>query len=199
MKEAGKKIVFASNNSHKLEEVRALTKDFIDVLSLKDIGCHDDIPETGDTLESNALIKARWVKEKYGYDCFADDTGLMVDALDGAPGVYSARFAGEHCSPDDNIELLLEKLTGKTDRNARFETVIALIDEGLERLFKGEVKGKISHSRHGTGGFGYDPVFIPEESGISFAEMTGEEKNKISHRGRAVRQLTEFLKQKYQN
>lgn len=193
MKEALPKIVFATNNSHKLEEARALAEGSFEILSLADIDCHDDIPETADTLEGNALIKARWVKEKYGYDCFADDTGLMVDALDGAPGVYSARFAGPECRAEDNIRLLLEKMEGQTDRKARFVTVIALILGNEEHLFAGKVEGAIATEPHGTSGFGYDPVFVAEESGMPFAEMTAEAKNAISHRGRAMRKLIDFL------
>lgn len=186
-------IVFATNNSHKLEEARAILQDKVKVLSLADIGCHDDIPETADTLEGNALIKARWVKEKYGYDCFADDTGLMVDVLNGEPGVYSARYAGEHCSPADNIRLLLEKMTGLANRRAHFSTVVALSLKDHEYLFEGTVEGEISETLNGGGGFGYDPVFIPENSSLSFAEMSPEEKNKISHRGRAMRKFADFL------
>ena len=188
-----KEIVFATNNPHKLEEARAILKGVVKVLSLAEIGCHDDIPETADTLEGNALIKARWVKEKYGYDCFADDTGLMVDALDGAPGVYSARFAGEHCSPADNIRLLLEKMEGEQRRDAKFCTVVALIFQGKEYLFEGEVKGRISTHNSGKAGFGYDPVFVPENSRYSFAEMSPEDKNRISHRGRAMKKLADFI------
>lgn len=186
-------IVFATNNPHKLEEARAILKGCVNVLSLADINCHDDIPETAETLEGNALIKARWVREKYGYDCFADDTGLMVEALDGAPGVYSARFAGEHCSPADNIALLLEKLDGIENRKAKFSTVVALILKDKEYIFKGSVEGLISENLSGSEGFGYDPVFIPENYSHSFAEMSQEEKNKISHRGRAMKKLAEFL------
>ena len=189
-------IVFATNNPHKLEEARAILANSVKVLSLSDIGCHDDIPETAETLEGNALIKARWVKDKYGYDCFADDTGLMVDALNGAPGVYSARFAGEHCSPADNIVLLLEKLKGETNRKARFVTVVALIQGEKEYLFEGEIKGQIAEENCGKSGFGYDPVFIPENSELSFAEMLPEEKNAISHRGRAMKKLASFLDSK---
>lgn len=194
MKNQLAEIVFATNNLHKLEEARALAAGKMKILSLSDINCHDDIPETADTLEGNALIKARWVKEKYGYDCFADDTGLMVDALDGAPGVYSARFAGPQCNANDNMALLLEKLQGKSDRKARFVTVIALVKDGEEHLFTGKVEGTIATEPHGTEGFGYDPVFIAEESGLPFAEMSQQDKNAISHRGRAMRQLIDFLK-----
>lgn len=194
MKNQLAEIVFATNNLHKLEEVRALAAGKMKILSLSDINCHDDIPETADTLEGNALIKARWVKEKYGYDCFADDTGLMVDALDGAPGVYSARFAGPQCNANDNMALLLEKLKGVADRKARFVTVIALVKDGKEHIFTGKVEGAIATEPHGTEGFGYDPVFIAEESGLPFAEMSQQDKNAISHRGRAMRQLIDFLK-----
>lgn len=195
MKSQIQQIVFATNNPHKLEEARAILKDTVKVLSLAEIGCHDDIPETADTLAGNALIKARWVKEKYGYNCFADDTGLMVEALDDAPGVYSARFAGDHCSPADNIKLLLQKLEGITNRKARFATVVALILDDNEFLFEGEVKGEIALQNCGVSGFGYDPVFIPEGSSLSFAEMSADEKNAISHRGRAMAKLSDFLKQ----
>lgn len=186
-----KEIVFATNNPHKLSEVRAMAGDRIRILSLSEIGCHDDIPETADTLEGNALIKARWVKERYGYDCFADDTGLMVDALSGAPGVYSARYAGPGCTPHDNIDRLLGELAGvgPEERTARFRTVIALILDGSEELFEGVVEGSIDTDRHGRQGFGYDPVFVAKETGLCFAEMSPEAKNAISHRGRAVAAL----------
>lgn len=193
MKNKLPEIVFATNNSHKLEEARSILKDSLTVLSLADIGCHDEIPETSPTLEGNALIKARWVKEKYGYDCFADDTGLMVEALDGAPGVYSARYAGEHCSPADNIALLLKNMKGISNRNASFATVVALIYKGEEYFFEGKVAGVISETLSGKSGFGYDPIFIPESFSISFAEMNPDEKNMISHRGRAMKKLAEFL------
>jgi len=189
-----KTLVFATNNPHKLEEARAIAGDNIRILSLSDINCHDDIPETAPTLEGNALIKARWVHDRYGVDCFADDTGLMVDALDGAPGVYSARYAGPGCTPADNVALLLGNMTGVKDRTAHFATVVALVADGKEHLFRGEVPGKISEAPHGNGGFGYDPVFVPDETGISFACMTPEAKNAISHRGRAITKLVEFLK-----
>ncbi len=187
------KIVFATNNAHKLEEARALAGDSFEILSLAEIGCHDDIPETADTLEGNALIKARWVKDRYGYDCFADDTGLMVDALDGAPGVYSARYAGPECDAVGNMRLLLRNLEGVADRHARFVTVIALILGERTEIFTGSVEGDIATEPHGTNGFGYDPVFIARESGLPFAEMSAEAKNAISHRGRAMRGLIEFL------
>lgn len=187
------KIVFATNNPHKLAEARALAGESVEILSLSDIGCHDEIPETADTLEGNALIKARWVHDRYGYDCFADDTGLMVDALGGAPGVYSARYAGPACDARANMSLLLERMEDATDRRARFVTVIALIRGGGEELFSGEVHGRIATEPHGTAGFGYDPVFIADESGEAFAEMTAQAKNAISHRGRAMRALTAAL------
>ena len=188
-----KKLVFASNNKHKLAEARAILGDKFEVVSLEEIGCHDEIPETAETLEGNALIKARWVKDKYDFDCFADDTGLMVEALDGAPGVYSARYAGEHCTFADNVNKMLREMSGKENRKAYFATVIALILNGQTYTFEGKVDGYIATEPHGEGGFGYDPIFIAEESGRSFAEMSSEEKNAISHRGRAVRKLADFL------
>lgn len=189
------KIVFATNNAHKLDEARRLAGDGIDILSLKDIGCVEELPETGDTLEANSLQKAAYVKSRYGYDCFSDDTGLFVDALDGGPGVFTARYAGDHCSPDDNIDKLLAELDGVADRNARFRTVVTLCSAGSPEplQFEGVVEGSIASERRGNGGFGYDPVFIPVESGISFAEMSGEDKNAISHRGRALRKLFDYL------
>lgn len=185
--------MFATNNPHKLEEARAILGGRFDVVSLSEIGCHDDIPETSDTLEGNALIKARWVKERYGYDCFADDTGLMVEALDGAPGVYSARYAGEGCTPADNVRKLLEEMKNEVNRKARFVTVVALILDGETTTYEGHVEGRIAARAHGSGGFGYDPVFIAEETGLCFAEMAPEEKNAISHRGRALGKMAETL------
>ena len=193
MEEKTREIVFATNNPHKLEEVRAIAGDRVKILSLNDIGCSDDIPETADTLEGNARIKARWVKDKYGYDCFADDTGLMVDCLNGEPGVFSARYAGEHCSPDDNIDLLLKKMEGQKNRKAHFGTVIVYLHGEEEKVFHGTVNGEIALERHGKGGFGYDPIFITDETGKTFAEMGSESKNEISHRGRAVKKLFENL------
>ncbi len=189
-------IVFATNNAHKLGELRGIAGEEWNIMSLAEIGCHDDIPETADTLEGNALIKARWVKERYGYDCFADDTGLMVDALDGAPGVYSARYAGPGHDSAANMKLLLERMADKDNRNAHFSTVIALVMGGEEHIFEGRVDGTIAREPSGCGGFGYDPVFVPENSGRTFSEMTAEEKNAISHRGRATRKLMEFLARK---
>lgn len=192
--EGMKKIVFATNNSHKLDELRAIAAGRFEVLSLADIDCHDDIPETADTLEGNALQKARYVKQHFGYDCFADDTGLMVDALDGAPGVYSARYAGPGHDSAANMAKLLSEMEGKTDRRARFVTVIALIEGDRETTFEGCVEGHILTAPDGNAGFGYDPVFAPDEAdGRSFASMSAEEKNAISHRGRATRRLMEYL------
>lgn len=191
------KLVFATNNRHKLDEVRAIVGDRVEVLSLNDIGCHDDIPETADTLQGNALIKARYIYEKFGVDCFADDTGLEVEALDGAPGVYSARYAGEECDSEANMQKLLHNLTGKSNRNAQFRTVIALIIKGEEKLFNGIVKGTITEEKRGDSGFGYDPVFVPEGFSESFAQMSGDMKNSISHRYRATRELSNYLKENY--
>lgn len=191
------KLVFATNNRHKLEEVRAILGNKIEVLSLNDIDCHDDIPETADTLEGNALIKARYIHEKFGVDCFADDTGLEVEALNGEPGVYSARYAGEDCNPEANMYKLLQNLTGENNRNAQFRTVIALIINGEEKLFNGIVKGTISLEKMGNAGFGYDPIFIPEGFSESFAQMTSDMKNSISHRYRATEELSNYLKQQY--
>ena len=191
------KLVFATNNKHKLEEVKAILGNRIEVLSLNDINCHDDIPETADTLEGNALIKARYIYDKFGVDCFADDTGLEVEALDGEPGVYSARYAGEDCNPEANMYKLLQNLTEKNNRNAQFRTVIALIIQGEEKLFNGIVKGTISNEKMGNAGFGYDPIFIPEGFSESFAQMTSDMKNSISHRYRATEELSKYLKQQY--
>lgn len=187
-------IVFATNNKNKLRELREmLAGSDIRVLGLADIGCHDEIEENADTIEGNALIKARYVKEHYGYDCFADDTGLMIDALDGAPGVYSARFAGEECDSERNIDKVLHLMDGINDRSARFVTVIALCMGDKVHTFEGEVCGAILTGRRGSDGFGYDSIFEPEELGLTFAEMTHDQKNAISHRGRAVRKLVDFL------
>ena len=189
-----KKLVFASNNAHKLEEVRALFSGRLEVVSLADIGCHEEIPETADTLEGNALIKARHVWERYGLYCFADDTGLEVEALDGAPGVYSARFAGEHATFEENVSLLLERLKGvPAPRRACFRTVIALIDEYGTHFFEGAVNGEITLEPSGDHGFGYDPIFRPEGCPKTFAELSSEEKNAMSHRGRAVQRLARYL------
>lgn len=192
------KLVFATNNAHKLEEARRILGGKIEILSLAEIGCHDDIPETADTLEGNALQKAHWVKDRYGYSAFADDTGLMVDALGGAPGVYTARYAGPQCSPDDNIAKMLRELEGVESgkRGAHFATVVALVDDEGERCFKGVAEGSIATSRHGREGFGYDPIFIDAESGKCFAELLPAEKDAVSHRGKAMRAFAEYITSK---
>ena len=191
------RLVFATNNKHKLQEVRDIVGDRVEVLSLADINCYDDIPETADTLQGNALIKARHIYAKYGLDCFADDTGLEVEVLGGAPGVYSARYAGEECDSEANMQKLLQNLTGETNRNAQFRTVIALIIRGEEKLFNGIVKGAIATEKKGDSGFGYDPIFIPEGHSESFAQMSSEMKNSMSHRFRATQQLGDYLKENY--
>ena len=191
-----KKLVFATNNQHKLEEARAITAGKFELLSLADIDCHDDIPETAPTLEGNALIKARWIFDRYGFDCFADDTGLVVDALGGEPGVLSARYAGPGHDSEANMKKLLANMEGKADRKAHFSTAVALILDGKEYIFEGRVDGTIASEPGGENGFGYDPVFVADETGRRFAEMTAEEKNSISHRGRAMRKLAEFLENK---
>ena len=189
------KLVFASNNKNKIQEIRHQLPADIELLSLEDIGCTEDIPETADTIEGNAIIKANFVTEKYGYNCFADDTGLEVQALNGAPGVYSARYAGEQKSAEDNMEKLLDELSEKPDRSARFKTVIALNLNGEQHLFTGIVNGTITFERAGDKGFGYDPIFKPEGLPYTFAQLSLDEKAKLSHRGRAVQQLIEFLNQ----
>jgi XTP/dITP diphosphohydrolase len=188
------KICFATNNKKKIEEVKsALGSDFT-IVSLEEIGCHEELPETGDTLEHNAFQKARYVHQHYGVDCFADDTGLEVEALNGEPGVYSGRYAGEPRSDSRNIDLLLKNMKKQSNRKARFKTVIALILEGKEYAFEGTAEGEIMHELVGEGGFGYDPVFQPNGFDRTFAQLSMEEKNAISHRGRAVKALAEFLK-----
>ena len=187
-------MLFRSNNAHKLAEIRSILAGRVEVVSLSDIDCHDDIPETADTLEGNALIKARHIWEHYGLYCFADDTGLEVEALDGAPGVYSARFAGEKATFEDNISLLLERLQGvPAPRRAAFRTVIALIDEYGTHLFEGSVAGEITEERLGGQGFGYDPIFLPAGQTKTFAQLTESEKNSMSHRGRAIQKLVSYL------
>lgn len=187
------KLVFATHNRNKLHEVQALLPDHITLLSLDDIGCTEDIPETSDTIEGNALQKADYVREKYGYDCFADDTGLEADALNGAPGVYSARYAGEAKNAADNIEKLLYELRDENNRTARFKTVIALHLNGKQIFFEGIVEGSITRQKSGNGGFGYDPVFLPKGYKKTFAELPLEVKNTIGHRGKAVKQLIDYL------
>lgn len=191
-------LIMATNNEHKLREIRQILGDSYEVKGLKDIGCYEDIPETCETLEGNALQKARYVSERYGVDCFADDTGLEVDALDGAPGIYTARFGsmngyGDSHDSDANIACLLDKLKDAESRRARFRTVIALIQGDEEHLFEGIVEGDILPERRGLDGFGYDPIFAPIEAGVSFAEMGPAEKNRLSHRGRATQKLVQFL------
>ncbi len=197
-----RRLIFATNNKHKVEEVRAALGGMVEVITLAEAGLHGEIPETADTLQGNALQKAEWVieqlkvkSEKLRVDgVFADDTGLEVEALNGAPGVYSARYAGEHCSFDDNIDKLLAALDGKENRKADFRTVICLIENGEVRYFEGRVDGQILTERHSNGeGFGYDPVFMPDRFAVSFAEMPLEVKNSISHRGLAVKKLKEYL------
>ena len=190
------KLVFATNNAHKLEEIRAIVGDKINLLSLSDIDCFGDIPETANTLEGNALMKAHFVYENYGLNCFADDTGLEVEALGGAPGVHTARYAyADHNDPEANTQKLLTELKGKVNRKARFRTAIALIVNGEEKVFEGVVEGEIPTCKRGTKGFGYDPVFIPEEMGQTFAELGVEVKNQISHRARAVEKLCAYLEE----
>ena len=190
-----KKLIFATNNKHKVEEVRAALGGMVQIVTLAEAGLSGEIPETADTLQGNALLKAQWVWERTGMDCFADDTGLEVDALGGAPGVYSARYAGEHCSFDDNIDKLLAALDGQNNRRADFRTVICLIEGGEPKYFEGRVDGQILTERHSNGeGFGYDPIFMPDRFALSFAEMPLDVKNTISHRGLAVQKLVEYLK-----
>ena len=188
-----KKIVFATNNKHKLDEIRKITTGRIEILSLSDINCNEDIEETGTTLEENALIKVRYIKNKYGYDCFADDTGLEVEALNGEPGVYSSRYAGAQCNPQDNMNKLLDALQGINNRNAQFRTVIAVTLNNNEHLFEGVVKGHITTEKHGSNGFGYDPIFMPIGYNNTFGELSDEVKNGISHRAVAMEKLIAFL------
>lgn len=188
-----KEIVFATNNKHKLDEVRKIADTKLKILSLSDINCHEEIEETGTTLEANALIKAKYVKDHYGYDCFADDTGLEVEALDGMPGVYSSRYAGEACRPADNMNKLLTVLNNIENRKARFRTVIALILNNEEHYFEGIINGEITHEEKGNAGFGYDPIFQPEGYSQTFAELGDDIKNSISHRALATEKLMKFL------
>lgn len=187
------KLVFATNNLNKLSEVQKMLPESIQLLSLKDINCFDDIEETATTLEGNAQIKANYITEKFGYNCFADDTGLEVDSLNGEPGVYSARYAGEPTNAENNMQKLLSELKNKSNRKAQFRTSICLNLDGKQYLFDGISKGKILTEKQGEQGFGYDPIFQPEGYTQSFAEMTSEEKNSISHRGRAIQKLVDFL------
>ncbi len=187
------KLVFATNNSNKLKEVQALVSSQIEILSLSDIGCTADIPETSPTIEENAMQKAKYVKDHYGYDCFADDTGLEVEELNGEPGVYSARYAGKKKDANANMDKLLTALDNKQNRNAQFKTVIALQIGGKLETFTGLCTGSITHTKKGEGGFGYDPIFMPNGYDKTFAEIPLTEKNKIGHRGKAVQKLIEFL------
>lgn len=187
------KLVFATNNLHKLKEVQEMLSNTIELLSLKDIGCFEDIEETESTLEGNAKLKADYITEKYGFDCFADDTGLEVEALDGSPGVYSARYAGEHGNAEKNMEKLLVELRSKSNRKAKFRTIIALNLNTKQYLFEGICEGEILNEKSGVKGFGYDPIFKPKNASCSFAEMNSEEKNIISHRGIAIQKLVNFL------
>lgn len=187
------KLVFATNNQHKLKEIQHILGEHTQLLSLQDIGCGEDIPETSPTLEGNALQKAMYVYEKYGYNCFADDTGLEIDALNGEPGVYSARYAGEEKCAEANMEKVLRLLNGTKNRRARFRTVIAVVIDGRQTLVDGTVEGHILNERRGSEGFGYDPIFQPDGYAQSFAEMDLTTKNQISHRARAVQKLVAFL------
>lgn len=186
-------LVFASNNLNKIKEIQSILNGSIQLLSLDDIGCHEEIPETADTIEGNAILKANYVTEKYGYDCFADDTGLEVTALNGEPGVYSARYAGEQRNSVDNMNKLLNALADKSDRSAQFKTVIALNIKGEQHLFTGIAKGEITLDKSGNNGFGYDPIFQPENYDETFAVLSSYIKNKISHRAKATQQLIDFL------
>lgn len=187
------KLYFATNNLHKVAEVQKILIGDFEILSLKDLGNTIEIPETGDTLEENSRLKVRYLYDTYGLDCFADDTGLEVEALSGAPGVHSARYAGTPGDDRKNVDMLLENLKNAADRNARFRTVITLITDGREKQFKGVVNGKIINERRGNSGFGYDPVFVPNGYVTTFAEMSAEEKNRISHRGISIRKFADFL------
>ena len=189
-------LVFASNNKNKILEIQSMLPESIKILSLEDIGCIEDIPETADTIEGNAILKANYVTQKYGFDCFADDTGLEVDSLYGEPGVFSARYAGEQCNADDNMNKLLDALSNKTNRKAQFKTVIALNLNVEQELFTGIVRGEITLKKTGNQGFGYDPIFQPEGFSETFAQLPLEMKNKIGHRGKATQLLIAFLKKK---
>lgn len=190
------RLCFATNNKHKIKEIAALLGNTYRLLSLEDIGCEVELPEDQDTLEGNSLQKARYVYDHFQVDCFADDTGLEVAALDGAPGIFSARYAGPAKDPKANMALLLKNLADQSDRSAQFRTVITLIIDGKQVQFEGIVKGKITHHHRGDEGFGYDPIFIPEGYSKTFAEMSQDEKNRISHRGLAIQKLVKYLKEK---
>ncbi len=193
-----RKLIFASNNEHKLAELRQIAGEKYEILSLNDIGCHEDIPETAPTIEGNAMMKAQWVREHYGVDCFSDDTGLEIDALGGEPGVHSARYGGVAHDSERNIDKVLRLMDGvpAERRTAHFRTCIVLLMDGEEHTFEGRVDGHILTERHGEGGFGYDSIFQPVEADVTFAQMTAEQKNAISHRGRAVARLMQFLRKR---
>lgn len=193
-----KKIVFASHNEGKVKEIKHELSDLYEILSLTDIGCDEDIPETRETIEGNALLKANYIAEKYGQMVFSDDTGLEIEALNGAPGVYSARYAGTQKNSNDNMDLVLKNLEGNSNRKAQFKTVIALQYDGNEKLFSGITKGIITKEKRGTNGFGYDPIFIPKGTSKTFGEMNTEEKSVYSHRAKAVKKLVAFLKNELQ-
>ena len=189
------KIVFATNNQHKLDEIKKISKGQLEILSLSDIDCHEDIPETGNSLEENALIKAQYVKDKYGLDCFADDTGLEVEALNNAPGIYSSRYAGPNCDPEANMQKLIHELQDKENKNAQFRTIIALLLNGKEHYFEGIIRGEITNQKEGTNGFGYDPIFKPKGYDNTFGLLPEEVKNTLSHRAIATQKLVAFLMQ----
>jgi XTP/dITP diphosphohydrolase len=189
------KIVFATNNKNKILEIQSMLPESIEIISLESIGCLEDIPETADTIEGNAIMKANYITEKYGYDCFADDTGLEVDSLNGEPGVYSARYAGEKRSSEGNMDKLLLNLENSTNRNAQFKTVITLNLKGKQYLFTGIAKGEITLEKNGNQGFGYDPIFRPQGHQETFAQLSLDTKNRISHRGKATQELISFLNQ----
>jgi len=188
------KLVFATNNQNKVNEIKSLLGQGVEIVSLKDIGCIEELPETQETLEGNALQKARYVADKYHVNCFADDTGLEIESLNGAPGVYSARYAGLECKAEDNMVKVLSELDGKENRTAKFRTIVALILNGEEHSFEGKVDGSITRSKSGSDGFGYDPIFQPNGFDMTFSEMSMSQKNSISHRGKAVAELVAFLK-----
>ncbi len=189
-----KELIFATGNPNKIKEVHEVLNGAFEVKGLRDIGCPEDLPETSPTIEGNALQKARYVYENFGVNCFSEDTGLEIDALNGEPGVFSARYAGEEKDPEANMALVLQKLENEQNRKARFRTVVALILEGKEYTFEGIAEGEIRKEKSGSGGFGYDPIFQPEGYGVTFAEMDSKTKNDISHRGKAMRLLIDFLK-----
>ncbi|MDX1652009.1 MAG: RdgB/HAM1 family non-canonical purine NTP pyrophosphatase [Brumimicrobium sp.] len=186
-------LVFATHNEHKAEEIQSILPGYIEVKTLQDLGCYDEIPEEKPDFKGNALQKATYIHEKFGVNCFADDSGLEIDALNGEPGIYSARYAGPKRDSNDNMDLVLKRMQGKSDRKARFKTIIALIMDGKEYFFEGTIDGKIRDQKSGNNGFGYDPIFEPESCGKTFAEMSLEEKNSMSHRSRAIQKMAKFF------